>query len=130
MFSPNIPTGFIIPQWRHFFSVRIIGSGFNSDIFRGCGSVKYDNYGKIVTSTHAEVDAIHDVGDLTKLRGATMYITRRHKASGDFMYSAPCCHCQLILKKMQESWGLNGAWFSLDQPMDTDPKTLPIAYYS
>ena len=105
-------------------SGRIIGSGFNHDRYRGFGTLTYTNYGKRVYSTHAEVDALLDVGDFTRLRGATMYITRRGKC-GSFKYSAPCTRCQAMITTMRHKWGLSRAVFTLD----ADGEHIPIVEY-
>ena len=107
-------------------SGRIIGSGFNHDRYRGFGTLTYTNYGKKIYSTHAEIDALLDVGDYSLLRGATMYITRRDK-DGNFGYSAPCIRCQEMIKTMQSKWGLSRALFTLDACSETEH--LPIVEY-
>lgn len=108
-------------------SGRIIGSGFNHDRYGGFGTNTFTNYGKLKYSTHAEVDALHDTGDFSKLRGATMYITRRDK-KGCFRYSAPCHRCQSILSTMKDKWGLSRIIFTLDSESNKT-ELLPIVEF-
>lgn len=108
-------------------SGHILGSGFNHDRYRGFGTLTYTNYGKLIYSTHAEIDALLDVGDFSRLRGATMYITRRGKY-GTFKYSAPCTRCQAMITTMRHKWGLSRVVFTLDS--DKHGKYIPIVEYS
>ena len=107
-------------------SGRILGSGFNHDRYRGFGTLTHKNYGKIIYSTHAEVDALLDVGNFSLLRGAIMYITRRSHC-GSFKYSAPCTRCQAMISTMRHKWGLSRAVFTLDA--DDHTEHIPIVEY-
>jgi hypothetical protein len=55
---------------------------------------------------HAEADAIRQLGDVSKLRGATLVVIRL-SASG-LSYSAPCHSCRCLIEKCQREYGLRG----------------------
>ena len=55
---------------------------------------------------HAEVDAIHALGDLSKLRGATLVVIRL--AASGILQSAPCPSCRCFLEKCVREYGLRG----------------------
>jgi hypothetical protein len=54
---------------------------------------------------HAERNAIHKLGDYTKLRGATMLVVRI-LSDGSFGESKPCKTCMPHLKKCMELYGM------------------------
>ena len=55
---------------------------------------------------HAEADAIRRLGDVSKLRGATLVVIRL-SATG-LGYSAPCPACSRLIQKCQRVYGLRG----------------------
>ena len=62
-------------------------------------------------SIHAEIMAIKMVGDMQKLRGASMLVVRINTAD-EFVYSKPCSHCRHVLEKCMKSYGLNKVYYS------------------
>ena len=55
---------------------------------------------------HAEVDAIHSLGDFTKLRGATLVVIRL--APSGIRNSKPCAACECVLQKCMREYGMRG----------------------
>jgi pyrimidine deaminase RibD-like protein len=55
---------------------------------------------------HAEADAIRQLGDVSKLRGATLVVIRLSPAG--IRYSAPCHSCCRLIEKCQRVYGLRG----------------------
>ena len=55
---------------------------------------------------HAEADAIRQLGDVSKLRGATLVVIRI--ASTGLRNSAPCPACTRLIQKCQRVYGLRG----------------------
>ena len=55
---------------------------------------------------HAEVDVIRVLGDVTKLRGATLVVIRL--AASGIRNSKPCPSCQCVLEKCVREYGLRG----------------------
>lgn len=55
---------------------------------------------------HAEADAIRQLGDVSKLRGATLVVVRLSPAG--LRYSAPCPACSRLIQKCQRVYGLRG----------------------
>jgi deoxycytidylate deaminase len=68
---------------------------------------------------HAERNAVKQLGDISQLRGADMYIMRfskdRTKTGFDrFMGSKPCPSCQLFLEKCMREYGLKNVFYTSD----------------
>lgn len=60
---------------------------------------------------HAEKSVIKQVGDITKLRGATLYVIRLNR-SLHVCNSKPCSECQLFLEKCITRYGLRRVFYS------------------
>lgn len=60
---------------------------------------------------HAERAAIKRLGDVSKLRGATMVVLRINR-SGELRYSKPCSECQCHLTKCIREYGLRRVYYS------------------
>ena len=93
------------PKQTHFAALvkrnKVIAIAENSDR-------KYQAHLK---SMHAEKAVIFSLGDLQKLKGCTLFVWRstcaRQQAS-----SKPCANCELFLKKMMRTWGLEKVVFT------------------
>jgi len=70
---------------------------------RGCGYSEF--------TIHAEKNAIKSLGDLSKLRGATLIVVQYGK-SGELMQSKPCHDCTLFLEKCMREHGLRKVIYS------------------
>ncbi len=55
---------------------------------------------------HAEADAIRQLGDVSKLRGATLVVIRLSNSGP--RCSAPCPSCSRLIQKCQRVYGLRG----------------------
>jgi hypothetical protein len=60
---------------------------------------------------HAEKSVIKEVGDITKIRGATLYVIRLNR-SEHICGSKPCSECQLFLNKCFTQYGLRRVFYS------------------
>lgn len=61
---------------------------------------------------HAEMDCLKKLGDVTKLRGADMYVWRLDKTNVMTMNSKPCCSCTCVLMKCMREYGLKNVYYS------------------
>ncbi len=66
---------------------------------------------------HAERNVIKDLGDISQIRGADMYIMRfskdRKRVGFDrFMGSKPCPSCQIFLEKCMREYGLKNVYYT------------------
>jgi hypothetical protein len=62
-------------------------------------------------SIHAEIMAIKNIGDMSKLRGAKLLIVR-YNTMDEIQYSKPCDHCRCILEKCMKQYGLRTVYYS------------------
>ena len=65
---------------------------------------------------HAERNVLRTLGDLSKLRGADMYVMRLAGGCNDtdvkFKYSQPCPECTVLLNKCMREYGLRNVYFT------------------
>ena len=66
---------------------------------------------------HAERNVLRTIGDISKLRGADMYVMRIGKVCKDgeeieFKYSQPCPECTVMLQKCMREYGLKNVYFT------------------
>ena len=90
---------------------KVIAQGTNRIGSRSRGS-GYSAY-----TIHAERNVVKDLGDISQLRGADMYIMRiskdRKKCGFErFMGSKPCPSCQLFLEKCMREYGLKNVFYT------------------
>lgn len=60
---------------------------------------------------HAERAVLKRVGDISKLRGATMVVIRI-STTGELRNSKPCSECECHLKKCIREYGLRRVYYS------------------
>lgn len=77
---------------------------------------------------HAERAVIKKLGDISKLRGCTMYVWRVGFAEFYPMSSEPCSECQVFLNKCVKQYGLRGIFYThtntpVPPPAKTQSKT-------
>jgi deoxycytidylate deaminase len=84
---------------------KILSTGVNKlgSRSRGCG---WDT-----ASIHAEIMAIKKVGDISKLRGASLLVVRYNQLD-ELCPSKPCENCQRILTKCMNQHGLLNVYHS------------------
>lgn len=70
----------------------------------GCG---YSDY-----TIHAERNVIKQLGDLSKLRGADLYVLRQHRSDPKFLNSKPCPDCTIFLEKCMREYGLKNVYYT------------------
>ena len=90
---------------------KVIASATNKVGSRSRGS-GYSAY-----TIHAERNAVKELGDISMLRGADMYIMRISKDSKKdgfdrFQNSAPCPSCQIFLTKCMREYGLKNVFYT------------------
>lgn len=64
---------------------------------------------------HAERNCIKQLGDISQLRGADMYIMRISRSAErppEFMCSKPCCECEVFLGKCMREYGLKNVYYT------------------
>ena len=88
---------------------RILSTAVNQGGTRssGCGFSQY--------TIHAEMNALKRLGNVEKLRGATMYVWR-FNAKGQPSNSKPCCQCQTVLEKCMREYGLKQVFYTPECP--------------
>jgi hypothetical protein len=70
---------------------------------KGCGYSKH--------TIHAERAVIKKVGDITKLKGAELFVVRLSK-SREMLDSEPCHACKCHLTKCMREYGLKAVYYS------------------
>jgi hypothetical protein len=55
---------------------------------------------------HAERAVVKEIGDVSKLKDATLVVIRLGK-NGEFLSSKPCDRCQPFLEKCRKDYGLH-----------------------
>lgn len=84
---------------------KILATATNKVGSRSTGSGYSDN------TIHAEKSVVKQVGDISKLRGATLYVVRLNKAL-HVCNSKPCRECELFLQKCITQYGLRRVFYS------------------
>ncbi len=67
-------------------------------------------YGKDMI--HAEVNVVKMLGDISKLRGASLIVLRYKCDTQSWGYSKPCPKCQVFLEKCLRAYGLQAVYYS------------------
>uniref|UniRef100_A0A6C0DRC3 CMP/dCMP-type deaminase domain-containing protein n=1 Tax=viral metagenome TaxID=1070528 RepID=A0A6C0DRC3_9ZZZZ len=63
-------------------------------------------------SIHAEKHVVKQLGDISKLRGADMYVVRTNPRGTRFLASKPCHACEEFLLKCMKEYGLNNVYYT------------------
>jgi hypothetical protein len=71
-------------------------------------------------SIHAERAVVKRLGDISQLRGATMYVVR-FGPCGEYRNSKPCHECKVFLDKCMREYGLRKVVYSMTEGI---PDTL------
>ena len=61
---------------------------------------------------HAERNCVKELGDLSKLRGADMYVMRVATNNSEFRCSKPCHECEVFLEKCMREYGLKKVYYT------------------
>jgi hypothetical protein len=69
------------------------------------------------SSIHAEKNVVKELGDISKLRGADMYVMRftrdkRLEGMNQLLNSKPCASCQIFLEKCMREYGLKNVYYT------------------
>lgn len=87
--------GKIIAESTNNYGSRSRGSGYSS------------------SSIHAEKNVVKELGDISKLKGADMYVMRFSRADPlDFVRSVPCPSCMIFLGKCMKEYGLKNVYYT------------------
>jgi Cytidine and deoxycytidylate deaminase zinc-binding region len=90
---------------------KVLATATNKNGTRSMGS------GYSTHSIHAEKNVVKQLGDISKLRGADMYVMRISRDSQKirkekFLCSKPCDECQTFLEKCMREYGLKNVYFT------------------
>ncbi len=85
---------------------KIIAVATNKPGTRTRGS----GYGKDMV--HAEVNVVKTIGDISKLRGASLIVLRYKGGINYWGYSKPCSKCTVFLEKCLRTYGLQCVYYS------------------
>jgi hypothetical protein len=90
---------------------KVIAEATNGQGSRSSGS-GYSTFG-----IHAEKNVVKQLGDISKLRDADMYIMRLSRfkdesGSRQFLGSKPCDQCQIFLEKCMREYGLKNVYYT------------------
>jgi len=63
---------------------------------------------------HAEKNVIKELGDISKMKGADMYIMRfgRGQNNGGYVNSKPCAKCECFLNKCMREYKLKRVFYT------------------
>ena len=94
-----VKRGKVIASARNRYGTRSRGSGFSR------------------ASLHAEKNVVKELGDITQMRGADMFVMRFAKDSrleghDRFRCSKPCYGCELFLEKCMREYGLKNVYYT------------------
>jgi len=90
-----VKRGKIIAESTNNYGSRSRGSGYSS------------------SSIHAEKNVVKELGDISKLKGADMYVMRFSRADPlDFVRSVPCPSCMIFLGKCMKEYGLKNVYYT------------------
>ena len=90
---------------------KVLAYAMNKNGTRSRGS------GYSTHSIHAEKNVVKELGDISKLRGADMYVMRISKDQSregfdKFSCSKPCCDCEKFLTKCMREYGLKRVYYT------------------
>lgn len=85
---------------------KVVATATNQIGSRSSGSGYSDN------TIHAEKNVIKKAGDISKIRGATLYVIRINR-SFHTCNSKPCHECELFLRKCMNQYGLRRVFYSM-----------------
>lgn len=90
---------------------KVLATATNRNGTRSMGS------GYSTHSIHAEKNVVKQLGDISKLRGADLYVMRisrdvRKVSTDKFLCSKPCDECQAFLEKCMREYGLKNVYFT------------------
>jgi hypothetical protein len=90
---------------------KVLATATNRNGSRSSGSGYSDR------SIHAERNVVKELGDISKIRGADMYVMRISKDhekenTNKFKCSKPCDECQVFLEKCIREYGLKNVYFT------------------
>lgn len=63
-------------------------------------------------SIHAERNLVKELGDVSRLRGADMYVVRTDARGDSFLCSKPCNECMVFLQKCIKKYGLKNVYYT------------------
>jgi hypothetical protein len=104
----------VLPHNTHYHQAvlikrnKILAIGHNSVGSRSKG------VGFSHQTIHAERAVVRNLGDISQLRGATLYIYR-YNAHDKLLDSKPCSECQIFLEKCIREYGLHKVVYSVEK---------------
>jgi len=90
---------------------KVLATATNRNGSRSSGSGYSDR------SIHAERNVVKELRDISKMRGADMYVMRitrdnKKENTNKFKCSKPCDECQIFLEKCIREYGLKNVYFT------------------
>ena len=90
---------------------KVLAEATNRNGTRSMGS------GYSTHSIHAEKNVVKQLGDISKLKGADLYVMRisrdiKKVHTQKFLCSKPCDECQAFLEKCMREYGLKNVYFT------------------
>jgi len=104
----------VLPHNTHYHQAvlvrrnKILSIGHNSVGSRSKG------VGFSHQTIHAERAVVRNLGDISLLRGATLYVYR-YNAHDKLLDSKPCSECQIFLEKCIREYGLRKVVYSVEK---------------
>ena len=92
-----VKRGNIIAEAKNIYGTRSRGSGYSD------------------ASLHAEKHVVKQLGDISKLNGADMYVMRFSRGKeGELVESKPCDSCMIFLHKCMREYGLKNVYYTCE----------------
>lgn len=101
------------PHATHYHEAMITKRGKILAVARNSIGSRSKGSGYSDMTIHAERAVVKKLGDISQLRGATLYVYRLNN-SGDLLNSKPCHDCDLFLNKCMREYGLSKVIWSTD----------------
>jgi hypothetical protein len=103
----------VLPHRTHFHQATIVKRNKILAIAHNSVGSRSKGAGYSHQTIHAERAVVKNLGDLSLLRGATLYIYR-FNAHDKLLDSKPCSECQIFLDKCMKEYGLRKVVYSME----------------
>jgi hypothetical protein len=117
---PNVVVPEVCPHNTHLHQAILIHRNKLLAIAHNTIGSRSKGAGYSDMSIHAERAVVKRLGDISQLRGATMYVVRMGP-TGQYLNSKPCYECKVFLDKCVKEYGLRKVIYSMaDNAIDID----------
>ena len=104
----------VLPHRTHYHQAMITKRNKILAIAHNSVGTRSKGPGYSHQTIHAERAVVKNLGDLSLLRGATLYVYR-FNAHDQLRNSKPCSECQIFLEKCIKEYGLRKVIYSTEQ---------------